>query len=229
MAKQKVAFAGKEVDGEELTIEERELLLKTVYDYIGYGNSWLTDLLKLNEKEIIGAAMVAKDKFDAPIKGMLAGSSEVGVQLLRPGHILRDTTTAETPANTWSFTFTTAGDYWIGSGANNTTAINVSQYLVLLLLGVWWTQGGQPIVEELYLQVGNTTYPVIVLRQGWQADNPNRIRAVRFHPILAEARQTILGQTYQIAAGVQEMQILGLAYGPGRYLLKTSYVASDLP
>lgn len=228
MAREKIYFAGREVEGETLSDEEKSLLLKTVYDYIAFGNSWLLDTFKLNEKEIISTAMIAKKEFGA-IKGMLASDSEVAVQLLRPGHIKRTTTTAETPSNTWNFTFTTAADYWIGFGTDNTTAVNISQYLVTVIFGAWWTQGAQPTIEEIYLQVGPTLYPIFVVRHGWLADNPNRIRAVRFHPILAENRMTVLGQTYGIAAGDQELVLVGLAMGPGRYLRKTSYVAADLP
>ncbi|MDP2952397.1 MAG: hypothetical protein Q8O76_03675, partial [Chloroflexota bacterium] len=120
MAKARVEFAGKQIDGEELSADERSLLFSTIYDYLAPPASFLHDLFKLNEKSIIGAAMVAKDKFDAPIKGMLGGDNEVGVQLLRPGHILRDTTTAETPINSWdsdsiaSGAFTSGNDYFIG-------------------------------------------------------------------------------------------------------------------
>lgn len=229
MGKTTVEFAGRQIEGETLTDEERSLLLSTVYNYLAGGNQFLLDTFRINEQSIIGAAMVAKDKFDAPIKGVLAGDSEVAVQLLRPGHILRTTSTTETPTNDWTVTLTADDDYWIGFGTTNTSAINVSQYLTLLLLGISFSQGSNPVLEELLVQVGNTTYPVIVVRQSWAADNPNRVRAVRFHPILAEPRQTVLAQTYSIAAGSQELVLLGLALGPGRYLRKQTYAAADLP
>ena len=84
-------------------------------------------------------------------------------------------------------------------------------------------------MHEVLIQVGNTTYPVIVQRNAWVADNVNRIRATRFHPILAEPRQTVLGQVDSQVAGRQELVLLGLALGPGRYLRKRSYAAADLP
>lgn len=235
MAKTKVAFAGREMDGETLEDLEKELLLKTVYSYIAGGNQFLLDTFKMNEEAIIGTAMVAKDKFDAPIKGMLGSDSEVAIQKLRPGHLLRDTTAAETPVNTWDSesiatgAFASGNDYWIGFGTSNTTAVNVSQYLVLLMFGISFTQGASPVVEEVLLKIGNTEYPVIVLRHSWQADNPNRIRTVRFHPLLAESRQTVLAQVRSIAAGRQELVMEGLAFGPGRYLRKQSYASTDLP
>lgn len=235
MGKIKVAFAGTEVDGETLDGSERALLLKTTYDYIAGGNDWLLETFRLNEEGIAAAAMVAKDRFDAPIKGQLASGSEVGVQKLRPGHIMRDTTTAETPINTWdsesiqSGAFASGNDNWIGTGSANGTAIKISQYLVLVLFGITFTQGNSPVVEEVLFNVGGKEYPVVVFRQAWQADNKNRIRAIRFHPILLEPRQTILGQVNSIAAGRQELVIEGLAFGPARYLRNRSYAASDLP
>ena len=84
-------------------------------------------------------------------------------------------------------------------------------------------------MEELYLQVGNITYPVIVVRHAWLADNPNRIRAARFHPILIEPRQAVLGQTRQTVAGTNELVLVGLAFGIGRYLRLQSYASGDLP
>ena len=65
MAKQTVEFAGRQIEGETLTDVERSLTLKTVYNYLAGGNQFLLDTFKLNENEIIGTAMVAKDKLDA--------------------------------------------------------------------------------------------------------------------------------------------------------------------
>ena len=235
MAKTKVLFAGKVIDGEALESEEKQLLLSTVYDYLAADNSFLKELFKVNEGAILAAASVAKDRLDAPIRGMLAGDAEVGVQLIRPGHILRDTTTAETPINTWdsdsitSGAFAAGNDYWIGSGSANSTPVKISQYLTLVIFGVMWTQGNAPTVEEIYLQIGSTTYAPFVVRPAWAGDNPNRIRAARFHPLLAEPRATILAQVRSSVAGRQELVLLGLAFGKGSYLRNQSYAAADLP
>lgn len=230
-----VNFLGKQLTGIDLTPGEKAILDRDVFELLAAGNSFLKETLELNRQNIYATVAVAKNKLDAPFGGILAPDNEVGVQLLRPGHILRDTTTAETPINTWdsnsieSGAFAAGNDYYIGSGSTNSTAAVVSQYLTLLLIGAAFTQGAAPVVQELYIQVGETTYPIIVLRHAWMADNQNQIRAVRFPPILIEPRQTVLAQVRAEYAGRQELVLLGLAFGTGRYLRKQSYAAADLP
>ena len=233
----KVNFPGlsETLEADDLSEVEDALLRKTVLEYLSAGNSFLRETFQLHMDNIISAAGIAKQRFNAGFKGMLASDSDVGVQLIRPGHILRDTTAAETPINGWrsslvaSGAFTTSTDYWIGYGTNNTTALNVSQYLLMLVVGFQFLQGNAPTVEELLLTVGNTNFPAIVLRQAWIADNVNRVRAVRVPPILVTPRQTVLGQVYSTDGGLQELAVLGLSFGPGRYLRRQTYAAADLP
>ena len=224
----KVVFSTKEYVGKDLTGEEEALLERHVKGFIGGESNYLRSLLNFNWQSIIGALQVAKEQFKQPFRGILATDSEIGVQLIRPGHVMRTTDTTETPANDWTFSFTADEDYWVGFGTNNTTAANIDKELLLLLLGVQFTQGNQPTVEELYIQIGETVYAPYVIRQAWQADNPNRVRAQRIHPLLIEPKQTLLVQTYSILAGTNELVLLGLAFGPGRFLRKTSYTAVAL-
>lgn len=224
IAKTEVRVAGKEYVGEALTGEEKKLLLHHVYDYLARGNPFLLETFKLNEEAIIGAAQVAKEKFDAAFNGTLAEDSQVGVQLIRPGHILRTTATMETASNTWSFSFAAGPDYWIGYGADNRLPVNIDRELLILMMGIDFGQNSTPVAEELLIHVGETTYPIIVIRQAWAADN----RTARFHPILAEPRQRVLGQTYSIAAGVNDLVLLGLTFGLGSKLRLQSYSSISL-
>ena len=230
-----VNFLGRQLEADPLNAGEKAILDRDIFEILATGSSFLKETLEVNRNNIYAAAGVAKRSQQKAFGGILAPDSEVGVSLLRPGHILRDTTTAETPINTWdsnsieSGAFVAGNDYYIGSGSTNSTAAIISQYLTLMLMGVVFTQGNAPIVQELYISVGETTYPVIVLRQSWMADNPNRIRATRFPPILIEPRQTISAQVRAEYTGRQELVLLGLAFGTGRYLRKQSYAAADLP
>ena len=169
--------------------------------------------------------MVAKDKFDAPFTGMSAGDSEIGMQKIRPGQILRTTAASETPSNTWSFSFTADADYWIGYGSNNTTAVNIDKDVLLLCLAMGFTQGSQPVVEEVLIKVGGTEYPVMVVRDAWTADNKFKVRAVPIRPFILVPKATCLGQTYSIAAGTNELVMYGLAFGMGRFLRKQEYTS----
>lgn len=218
MAKTKVVFENEEYNGEELTEQEKTLLLNQLYGVLAAESSVLAALFKENEEKIIGAAEVAKDKFASPFKGLSASDTEFGLQLIRPNHVLRTTGATETNANDWSFTFTADADYWIGRDTNNTTAINIDRRLLVMPLGVAFTQGATPIVEELLLQVGPTTYPVIVLRNSWLADNPNGVRFTRIRPMIWIPKQTVLGQVYSILAGINELVLVGLSFAMGDLL-----------
>lgn len=230
-----IAFGNQTYTGIELTPSEEALLERQVAAYLAEGDGYMAELYAMNIQNIKLAAQVAKYKLDAPFAGMLASDAEVGLQRIRPGHILRDTTTAETCINTWlsnsieSGAFVAGADYFIGFGSSNDEAANIDKEACVLLLGAEFSQGVSPVVEELLVQVGNITYPVIVLRDAWAADNKNRRRATRFHPILLEPKATVLGQVYSRAASsVQELRLLGVTFGYGRYLRKQTYSTPSL-
>jgi len=229
MAKQALTFAGRQVQMETLDTDENNIVVSTVRDYIVGGCDELSKLFNLNMEAILLAAGVAKDKLAQAIRGQIAGDNEIGLTHIRPGHVLRTTSTTETPVNTWSIGFTAGNQYWIGMGSTYATAMNISQYLVVLAFGLMFTQGATPTIEEVFPQVGNTLYPGIVVRNSWLGDNNSKVRIARFHPILMEARQTSLWSVNALQTLTNEMVLLGVTFGPGRYLRKTSYAASDLP
>ena len=218
-----IIFAGQTSVGKPLTPTEEGVLSNHVLDYLAWGNSFLYDLFAKNMNAIKAGVEVAKEKFNAQFKGLLAGDNEIGIQLIRPGQIMRTAATTEAANNTWSFSFAASGDYYVGYSTSNTTAANIDKEVLLLVLGVAFTQGTAPTVEELYWTIGQTTYPVSVIRAAWFADNKNQVRACRTHPMFLEPKQTVLVQSYSIAAATQELVLLGVAIGYGRFLRKTSY------
>lgn len=224
----KVAFENEEYAARDLSADEENKLQNALGNWIASPGSFLEFLIKRNYDSIRGALGVAKDRWDAPFKGISAGDSEIGIQKTRPGHILRTTATTEAAANTWSFTFTSAGDYYVGRDTNNTTAVNIDKEACLLILGVMFTQGAAPVVEELRIGVGGTTYPVVVIRDAWTADNDFGVRGIPIRPILLVPKATSLWETYSIAGGVNELVLVGLTYGYGRYLRNASYGSISL-
>jgi len=214
----KIIFGDQEYTGKDLTDFEKNLIRQQVLGFLPAGNGFMSNLFNDNIDRILGAAEVAKFKFDAPITGMYAGDGEVGLQLIRPSHVLRTTDTTETTQNDWNFTFTTDTDYWIGFGTNNTTAINIDREALVVPLGVMFTQGSAPIVEELYIQHGGVTYPIQVIRHAWLADNPRQIRAARIRPALWAPKDTVLVQVQSVVAGDQELVLAGITFGLGRFL-----------
>lgn len=219
----RVVFENEQYVGEALSPEERALLEMQIRNDFAAPGSFYEMLLMRNLGKVIGAGEVAKDKFKAPFTGMSAGDSEFGMQKIRAGHIMRTAATTETCANTWSFTLTTSTDYLVGYSTNNTTAINIDKEALVLLLGVVFTQGAGGQVEELYVQVGSTTYPVISIRDAWMADNDFGVRGVPIRPILLIPKATVLIQTLSIAANVAELVFLGVTFGMGRYLRQQTY------
>ena len=211
-----VIFENEEFNGTALTVSEEALLQKQLYQFIASHNSFLEDLFKDNYANIVAGLQVAKTELgSAPFRGMYAGDSELSMQLIRPAYVLRTTGATETAANDWTFTFTTGNDYWIGFGTDNTTAINVDKRACVIPLAVTWTQGGLPTVEEIYVQLGGTSYPVNVIRHGWYADNPNQVRYARIRPQIWRPKSRPLVQVRSISAAVQEMVLVGIAFVMG--------------
>ena len=212
----KVIFENEEFNGTALEAGEEALLQKQLYGFIAPHNAFLEDLFKDNYANIVAGLQVAKTELGAaPFRGMYAGDSELSMQLVRPGYVLRSTATTETPQNDWTFTFTSASDYWIGFSTNNTTAINVDKRACIIPLAVAWTQGGLPTVEEIYVQLGGTTYPVNVVRHGWSADNVNRVRVARIRPQIWRPKSRPLVQVNSISAASQELVLVGIAFVMG--------------
>ena len=227
---QTIAWGTQTFQGAELEPQEEALLFRELGAFLAEGDSFLQELYDVNRENIKSALMVAKAKLDAKFGGLLCGDSQIGIQRIRAGHILRDTTAAETCINTWvsgsiaTGAFTSATDYFLGYGTNNTSALNIDKEACVLILGAEFTAGVSPTVEELYLQVDATIFPVVVLRDAWAADNKHRRKATKFPPILCEPKSTVLGQVRSIAASsVQELRLLGVTFGKGRYLRTQTY------
>lgn len=220
-----IQFENEQYIGTPLKSTEEELLERQLATMLTAKGSFLEELLKENPHAIRGAAQVAKNKLEANFAGMSAGDGEVGISKIRPGHILRSTGTTETPANDWRFTFTADGDYYVGYSTNNTTAVNIDKECLLLILGVMFTQGGQPVVEELRVQIGGTTYPVMVIRDAWIADNDFNVRAIPIRPLLLEPKATTLWESYSLVAGQNELVLVGLTFGLGRFLRTQAYTS----
>ena len=217
MAKTVVIFEGEEYSGESLT--DRELtVLHAQLPMLSADNGFLTQLFNDNLGKIQGALEVAKADIGGPFTGLSAGDSELGMQIIRPGYVRRSTAATEAITNDWAFTFAVTTDYWLGFGTDNTTAINVDKRILVMPMAVGWTQGPNPVVEELLIQLGQTTYPVNVIRHGWYADNPNRIRAARIRPMVWRPKSRPLVQTNQVNAGVDQLVLLGLTFGKGDLL-----------
>lgn len=218
-----VRFEGEVYTGLPASSKEIGALDKAL-GYIAYGNDFLANLFRDERHLLIAALQVAKAELGGQeFTGLFASDAEIGIQLIRPGHVLRTTGTTETVTNSWSFSFTVAGDYWIGFGANNTTAINVDKRACIVPMGIWFTQGGNPTVEELYVQLGGTTYPVNVIRHAWLSDNAYNIRACRIRPMIWKPKGRPLVQSYSIAAATMELVLAGVTFGLGDYLRIAEY------
>lgn len=224
-----VVWAGNSYNGEELSPAEASVLERDVFKNIAGGSSFLRSLFEDNREGIVGAAKIAKAYFKSPFAGMAASDGQFGVQQIRPGHIKRTTAATEAASNTWNFTFTSgAGADWLGYSSNNRTALNIDKELLMLVLGVAFSQGGAPLVEEIRWQVGDRTYPETVIRNAWLADTPSQIRAARTYPMLLLPKDTLLATVTAFQTGDNELVVLGLSFGMGRFLRNTSYSSISL-
>ena len=217
-----VAIEGNPYATQELTSVEMEILQRQVISRqgeVGYGNGFLQDLFQDNQNLIVDACKAAKHAFSgAAFKGLFAGDSQFGVSPILPNHVLRTTGATETNTNDWTRTFTADGDYWIGRDTDNTTAINIDKRLLVLVLGVAWSQPNAPTVEKIQFQIGNNIYPYQSVRHGWYRDNVHRMRAARLRPMIFAPKDTVLAQIYSLVAADQEMELLGLSFAKGDLL-----------
>jgi len=141
MAETRVIWENDSYVGQSLTPDEVATLEDNVFNVIAKDSDDLTSLYRDNWGKIQGALQVAKDQLSATYGGFSASDGEIGVSMIRPGHLLRDANGTET-ANfqNWTRTFTADGDYWIGYDATHTTAINVDSRIgAILILGVYFT------------------------------------------------------------------------------------------
>ena len=224
----KVVFENEQYNGADLTPEELALLQKQIDTMFTARGSFYEELLKENFQKVVGALQVAKEYFKAPFTGMSAGAGEIGMQKIRAGHLKRTTGTTETPNNDWNFSFTSGNDYWLGYSTNNTTAANMDKEACVLVLGLMFTQGAQPVVEELFWKVGQTEYPIEVIRDAWAADNDFGVRGIPIRPKLLVPKSTYLVQSRETSAGDNELVALGVTFGLGRYLVQQSYSTVSL-
>lgn len=214
-----VSYQGGRDNAAALSGEDRFLLERDVHGVIAAEAGYIRRLFERNRVEIEGALAVAKYKLQAPFRGISAGTSEIGVRVLRAADIMRTTGATETPNNDWTFAFATAGNNnWIGFGTSNGTAINIDKRLLVLVLAAMFTQGGAPIVEDMQWQIGGTTFPMEVVRHSWVADNDNRVRIAALRPKILGPKQTALVTTRTSFVGSNELVLLGLAFGLGNYL-----------
>jgi len=211
-------FENEEMIGDQLSGAEDAMLQDHLLNIIAGNSDLLKALFQDNMKQIRAAAAVAKNQLGTAFGGMMPGDTEFGVQLTRPFHILRTTATVEAVTNDWTVTLTADGDYWIGYSTNNTTAINIDKRAVVLPLGILFTQGVNPTVEELYFQINGTQYPVQVVRHSWFADNDWDARFCRVRLGLWVGKAQILGQVYSITAAQQQLVMLGLTFASGQYM-----------
>jgi hypothetical protein len=219
MAETQVIWENDTFVGEELSPSEAALLEEQVLNVLAADSPLLKKLFAANMPKIRAALQVAKKELSAVFTGISAGDPEIGVSLIRAGHILRTTGGTETPSWDWSFSFTAGNDYWIGYSTNNTTAINIDSRIgSIIMLGVVFTQGNSPVVEDLFFQVGPTTYPLQVIRQSWLGDADGDNRFARIRPLLVKAKDTLICQTRETLAGQNEMVMVGLTFATGFYL-----------
>ena len=210
-----MSFQGEVYQRQDLSPEEKAALLHAVYDNISANSAVLRELYKGNEQNILAVASLAKGALGAQFGGLLPGDAEFGVSPIRPQYLLRTTAATEAAATTWVFTFTAGNDYWIGFGSDNDEAVNIDKRVCLLILGFAFTQGGSPIVEELFPTINGTQYPSIIIRHAWLADNFNQIRVARSPACVLAPKATTLWTANSIIAGTQELVPLGLAFIKG--------------
>lgn len=201
-----------------LTREDRDLIDRDIFGTLAGQQGYLRRLFEQNRVEIQAALAVAKMKIAATFRGIEASSSELGVRLIRAGDIMRTTGTTEAPSNDWTFAFAAGSGNWLGFSATNGTDLNIDKRMLMLVLGVMFTQGTSPVVEDIQWKIGGQTFPMEVIRHAWVADNENRVRIASIRPKILSPKQTINVQARTTLAGTNELTVVGLTFGLGSFL-----------
>jgi len=179
-------------------------------------------ILREKARHIFVAGQIIKQSMGLSFDGYMAGSDKMGFRPIKPFDIMRTTDATETPADTWSFSFTADEDYWIGYGTNNANPATIDKYIGIVITGIANLSDNQ-VVEQVKFKVGNVEYPPVVLKPVLtMSDSPDRVPAMRIPTIILKPRDTVQATTYSSAAATNELVLLGVTYGKGSKLLPLS-------
>ena len=189
-----------------------------------------------NSNAVLAGVRAAKKKISgSPVfRGSMASSNELGMQLLRPGHIRRVNDNAtETADNTWEFTATksttaASNQSWLGYGAADyNTALSIDKRALMVVMGIVGYGSTCPF-SEIQIKQGMTDYVVETLEPFlYNADSPEQIPISRIRTRILPPRETLLAKIRSRMAGTYEVGLVGVAIGTGAYMKADYYAAPE--
>lgn len=211
-------FVGESLGAEELRILNDQVTRVLARDSVILERAFADNMLKIQS-----TLEVAKKELGGVFTGISAGDGEIGMSLIRSGHIKRTTATTETPDHDWAFAFAAGNDNWLGYSSANGTALNIDARIgAMLVLGLMFTQGGAPVVEDVQFQIGATTYAFEVIRHSWWGDGPDNVRFARLRPKLLKKKETLLVPSRATLAGQNELVVVGITFATGFFLRQSN-------
>jgi hypothetical protein len=175
-------------------------------------------ILREKAAHIFVAGQVIKKAMGLTFDGYMAGSDKMGFRETKPCDIMRTSDATETPADTWSFSFSADEGNWIGYGTGYSNPVTIDKYIGICVVGVMNLSDNQ-VVEQIKFKVGNVEFPPIILKPVVTvADMPDRVPAKRIPTVILKPRDTVFGKAYCSAAATNELVLIGVTYGKGSKL-----------
>jgi hypothetical protein len=210
----------------DLTDGEQEIFNSEWDSFVAlhYPERDFADVFEDNKSQILDACKIAKYQLECDFGGIHCRTNEFGWTDIQPNFVLASTTPTYS-TSTWRKTYTTddvltmwaSSTYWLGS---STTALTVSKYGTLILIGLY-DPVEVPKISAVKAEIKGIEYPIWYVEKALKAglhiyELPK--------PIVIEREQTYKMQAKVARAGDDELQLLGVYFGKGDHLRnKTAY------
>lgn len=184
----------------------------------------LNDLYAKNLPAVKAAAQVAKAKLgNIMFGGGRADSTELTMDFIRPGHIMRTTSTTETAENTWDFTYTAGSDQFLGYGTGYATSSKVDQDALIVIFG-WANESIDNEINAIQLTVGNNDRPYRAFDMVNLADAD--LGYILPTPVeILMPKVSFSGLAHVKNPGVQRLRPIGITFSTGEFSRNNTYGA----
>lgn len=181
-------------------------------------SSVLTNILKMREQQIARVATFAKQELDGKVFGGInAGDNQVGMSVMRPGHIYQDDT--GTLQNDWYYdpAGTTGWQDWIGDGSSNNYSVGEDQVSVVF---AFVDQDVNSEVSGLNVEEFGRNMDMLPhdLNDARLADNKNEMMVKNLPTLVAQNNDNVHVRLRLDRDVESQPRLFGLTFALGGYL-----------
>lgn len=216
---------GKDFPVEAFSDQEAQLLSDQLNTLVANLDSeMLTQFIVQRQEAIARAAAFSKTQFDEKLFGGInAGDNEIGMSVLRPGHVLNTNPTGIADRNDWYFNPGTTGSVdWIGTSANPATP---EEDEVILALG-FMDQSDQPTeISAIDVQEfgRNVDMLPVDVNDARLMDNETGQQLVPLPSLIAQENDNMHVQLRLDRDVERQPRLVGFTFGLGSHLNSLEY------